>query len=114
MNHSEPRFHFDPSRTSGRINSGRIDGGRNWESVGAGIATTDFPEALAVDDAGRLYAGCRSGDLYTSDDVGASWRRMDIDVPGDHQPGLRRLLMRTLRAQIITAVTTPPRGGAPS
>jgi photosystem II stability/assembly factor-like uncharacterized protein len=57
------------------------DGGRNWESVGAGIATTDFPEALAVDDAGRLYAGCRSGDLYTSDDVGASWQRMDIDVP---------------------------------
>jgi photosystem II stability/assembly factor-like uncharacterized protein len=57
------------------------DGGRNWESVGAGIATTDFPEALAVDGAGRLYAGCRSGDLYTSNDVGGSWQRMDIDVP---------------------------------
>jgi hypothetical protein len=28
------------------------------------VATTDFPEALAVDDMGRLYASCRTGDLY--------------------------------------------------
>ncbi len=57
------------------------DGGRNWEHRGAGIPTTDFPEALAVDDRGRLYAGCRSGDLYASDDAGESWQRADLHTP---------------------------------
>jgi photosystem II stability/assembly factor-like uncharacterized protein len=57
------------------------DGGSNWERLGVGIATTDFPEALAVDDRGRLYAGCRSGDLYISGDAGESWQRADIHLP---------------------------------
>jgi photosystem II stability/assembly factor-like uncharacterized protein len=57
------------------------DGGSDWERLGAGIATEDFPEALAIDDAGRIYAGCRSGDLYWSDDAGQSWRRTELRLP---------------------------------
>jgi photosystem II stability/assembly factor-like uncharacterized protein len=57
------------------------DGGGNWERIGSGIATEDFPEALAFDDAGRVYAGCRSGDLYSSEDAGQSWRRLDLRLP---------------------------------
>ena len=58
-----------------------IDGGQTWERRGEGIATTDFPEALAVDAEGCLYAGCRSGDLYTSADAGEFWQRTDLHVP---------------------------------
>jgi len=57
------------------------DGGGTWARLGCGIAPEDFPEALAVDDAGRIYAGCRSGDLYVIDEGGESWRRLDIHVP---------------------------------
>jgi photosystem II stability/assembly factor-like uncharacterized protein len=57
------------------------DGGRTWDCLGGGIPSTDFPEALAVDVRGRLYAGCRSGELYASPDVGQSWQRIDLDLP---------------------------------
>jgi len=57
------------------------DGGTHWEQIGSGLATTDFPEALAVDDTGRLYAGCRSGDLYASDDAGESWQHLELRLP---------------------------------
>jgi len=57
------------------------DGGGSWEQIGSGIATTDFPEALALDDDGRLYAGCRSGDLYASEDAGESWQRLELQLP---------------------------------
>jgi photosystem II stability/assembly factor-like uncharacterized protein len=57
------------------------DAGGHWERIGMGIPTTDFPEALAVDDRGGLCAGCRSGDLYASDDAGDSWRRLDLRLP---------------------------------
>jgi hypothetical protein len=30
---------------------------------------------------GRLYAGCRSGDLHTSHDAGESWQRADLHTP---------------------------------
>lgn len=57
------------------------DGGQSWNKLGDGIATKDFPEGLVVDDSGRLYAGCRNGDLYTSGDEGRSWQAMGLDVP---------------------------------
>jgi photosystem II stability/assembly factor-like uncharacterized protein len=57
------------------------DGGSRWDRVGDGPAAADFPEALAVDDGGHLYAGCRSGDLYVSDDAGESWQHVDLDLP---------------------------------
>jgi photosystem II stability/assembly factor-like uncharacterized protein len=57
------------------------DGGRTWERLGAGIPGTDFPEALAVDDGGCLYAGCRSGNLYTSADDGQSWQGSGLQTP---------------------------------
>jgi photosystem II stability/assembly factor-like uncharacterized protein len=57
------------------------DGGRHWKQLGEGMAAADFPEALAVEEDGHLYAGCRSGDLYASDDAGESWRRLDLRLP---------------------------------
>ena len=58
------------------------DGGENWEAVEGGIASKDFPEAIVVDDeiSGRLYAGCRNGNFYASDDGGDTWGAMDIDL----------------------------------
>lgn len=58
------------------------DGGRNWAPLGAGIATKDFPEAIVVDDvfSGCVYAACRNGDVYSSEDSGESWRSMGIDL----------------------------------
>ena len=38
------------------------DGGRSWQSLGTRVASADFPEALALDTDGHLYAGFRSGD----------------------------------------------------
>lgn len=63
---------------------GSSDGGKNWTKLGLGIATQEYPEAIVVDDviAGRIYAGCRNGDFYVSDDSGQSWQsaKLDIDV----------------------------------
>ena len=57
------------------------DGGRTWECLRAGDLSADFPEAIAVDARGRLYAGCRSGALHMSDDAGRSWQRLDLELP---------------------------------
>ncbi len=57
------------------------DGGKNWQRVGKGIDGKEFPETIAADgiSAGRMYAGCRSGDFYTSDDAGDSWRPLNLN-----------------------------------
>lgn len=62
-----------------------LDGGKNWAPMGSGIATKDFPEAIVVDDAfpGRVYAACRNGDFYSSEDSGESWRSLDISLNVD-------------------------------
>lgn len=57
------------------------DGGRNWRHRGSGVPAAEFPEALVVDDRGRLYAGCRSGDVYMSETAGEYWERLDIRLP---------------------------------
>jgi photosystem II stability/assembly factor-like uncharacterized protein len=62
-----------------------VDGGINWERIGEGIESEKFPEAIAVDGVvpGRVYAACRNGDFYTSDDSGTSWREMGIRLDVD-------------------------------
>ena len=61
------------------------DGGKNWERIGQGIESEKFPEAIAVDEAipGRVYAACRNGDFYASDDNGATWQEMSIRLNVD-------------------------------
>jgi hypothetical protein len=41
-----------------------------------------FAEAIAIDpdDPDRLYAGLRGGGLFSSDDGGDSWMRMEVNV----------------------------------
>lgn len=58
------------------------DGGANWKGIAAGIASEDFPEAIVADQeiAGRLYAGCRNGKMYTSDDGGDNFGAMDFGL----------------------------------
>lgn len=62
------------------------DGGQNWERLERGLteASHEFPEAILVDpeEPNRVYAACRNGDFYASEDEGGSWEAMDVKVPG--------------------------------
>ncbi len=70
----------DSGAESTFIRSG--DGGESWQAVGGGIPAKDFPEAIIADHehAGRLYAGCRNGKIYTSEDSGDTWDDLDIGL----------------------------------
>jgi photosystem II stability/assembly factor-like uncharacterized protein len=59
-----------------------IDGGKSWTQLGQGIDSHNYPEAITVDDAfpGRIYAACRNGEFFASDDGGESWRAMDLGL----------------------------------
>ena len=61
---------------------GSSDGGKSWARLGQGITTKDYPEAIVVDGAipGRVYAACRNGEFYTSDDAGDSWRSLELNL----------------------------------
>ena len=58
------------------------DGGATWEGIDGGIVPKDFPEAIIVDAAapGLIYAGCRNGDFYVSEDGGENWAAMGISL----------------------------------
>jgi photosystem II stability/assembly factor-like uncharacterized protein len=58
------------------------DGGKNWRPVSKGIEPEKFPEAIAVDgaEADRIYAACRNGDFYVSNDGGDSWSEMGLKL----------------------------------
>jgi photosystem II stability/assembly factor-like uncharacterized protein len=62
------------------------DGGKSWERLEKGLtaAQQQFPEALTIDreNPQRLYAGCRNGDFYATEDGGESWAQLDVKVPG--------------------------------
>jgi photosystem II stability/assembly factor-like uncharacterized protein len=66
------------------------DGGKTWHPAGAGIDGRQYPEAIVVDGAraGRLYAACRNGDLYATDDAGESWRAMRLNLKVADVPAL--------------------------
>jgi photosystem II stability/assembly factor-like uncharacterized protein len=58
------------------------NGGKTWQRVGSNIDDKQFPETIVADDeiAGRVYAGCRNGDFYTSEDAGDSWHSISLDL----------------------------------
>jgi photosystem II stability/assembly factor-like uncharacterized protein len=58
------------------------DGGRSWQKLEHAISRVNFPEAIVTDDAvhGGIYAACRNGDFYGSDDGGDTWRRLPLDL----------------------------------
>src|SRR6266542_2290701 len=60
------------------------DGGRQWEKLETGIsgASKQFPEAIVIDpaDPNRVFAACRNGDLFTSEDGGDSWASADAPL----------------------------------
>jgi len=60
------------------------DGGSKWEQLEGGLSEVSkgFAEAVIIDEAKpeHLYAALRNGDLYSSQDSGDSWAKMDISV----------------------------------
>ncbi len=61
------------------------DGGASWEKLENGLEETrqTFAEAIAInpDSPDHLYAGLQSGNLYTTEDGGDSWMKLDVQVP---------------------------------
>lgn len=61
------------------------DGGRSWHRLddGPNEGGKAFTEALVIDDESPncMYAGTRGGEIYSSEDGGASWRKLGIKVP---------------------------------
>ena len=61
------------------------DGGKKWERLNGSLSeiSKNFAEAIAIDEESpdRIYAALRSGDLYSSDDGGDHWTRLDAKVP---------------------------------
>jgi photosystem II stability/assembly factor-like uncharacterized protein len=58
------------------------DGGNSWQRVGQDIDGKQYPEAIAVDprNPGHVYAACRNGDFFASEDAGDSWRAVGLDL----------------------------------
>ncbi len=60
------------------------DGGKSWQKLDGGPndGGKSFTEVLAIDEESpnQMYAGTRGGDIYSSDDCGESWRKLDIKV----------------------------------
>lgn len=61
------------------------DGGKSWQQLDGelGIANHNFVEALVFDPEKPdcLYAAQRNGDVFGSDDSGASWFKFDFKAP---------------------------------
>jgi photosystem II stability/assembly factor-like uncharacterized protein len=83
-NGQPPRWRGRPSGAESAIICSD-DGGKNWHSVAKGIEAQKFPEAIAVDDVAgdRVYAACRNGDFYISNDGGESWEDMGLNLGVD-------------------------------
>lgn len=61
------------------------DSGKSWKKLEGEVseANKSFVESFAFDpsDADRMYAAQRSGDLFGSEDSGASWFKLNLKVP---------------------------------
>lgn len=61
------------------------DGGKSWKKLEGEVskANRSFVESFAFDpaDNDRMYAAQRSGDLFGSEDSGASWFKLNLTVP---------------------------------
>ena len=61
------------------------DAGKSWKKLEGEVsrANRSFVESFAFDpaDSDRMYAAQRSGDLFGSDDSGASWFKLNLSLP---------------------------------
>jgi len=61
------------------------DAGKTWKKLDGAVsqANHSFVESFAFDpaNADNMYAAQRSGDLFGSDDSGASWFKLNVNVP---------------------------------
>jgi photosystem II stability/assembly factor-like uncharacterized protein len=61
------------------------DAGKSWHKLDGEVskASKSFVESFTFDpaNADRMYAAQRSGDLFGSEDSGASWFKLNINVP---------------------------------
>jgi len=90
--HGQPgRWRARPDTGSESLIIRSKDGGTQWEKLETGIsgASKQFPEAIVIDpeDPACVYAACRNGDLYASEDGGDSW--MVADAPLSHVADLK-------------------------
>lgn len=58
------------------------DGGQKWEKIDQAIEAAYFPEAIVVDETmpDRVYAACRNGNFYSSEDGGDSWGKLGLNL----------------------------------
>ena len=61
------------------------DAGKSWKKLDGAVsqANQSFVESFAFDpaNADSMYAAQRNGDLFGSDDSGASWFKLNVNVP---------------------------------
>jgi photosystem II stability/assembly factor-like uncharacterized protein len=61
------------------------DAGKSWKKLDGAVsqANHSFVESFAFDpaNANNMYAAQRNGDLFGSDDSGASWFKLNVNVP---------------------------------
>ncbi|TMA85688.1 MAG: hypothetical protein E6J74_32725 [Deltaproteobacteria bacterium] len=61
------------------------DSGKSWHKLEGEVskANKSFVESFAFDPAStdRMYAGQRNGDLFSSNDSGSSWFKVDVKLP---------------------------------
>lgn len=67
----------------------RSVGLERWEPLSGGLPSPleHMPYALLPewDVPGRLYAGLANGDIWQTDDLGESWRRLDLEMRASHR-----------------------------
>ena len=60
------------------------DGGKSWQQLDGNISAIgkDYPEAIAFDpsDLNRVYAALRCGEVYSSEDGGDKWAKLEVKV----------------------------------
>lgn len=61
------------------------DGGTSWAPMDTGLEEVgrDYVESITFDTTvpDHIYIGTRKGGLFTSEDAGETWSRVDIDLP---------------------------------
>ena len=84
-----PQYAHRPGLARGRLY--RWEGGGPWQSLSGGLPQPleNMVYALAALP-GRLFAGLINGEIYSSDDLGDSWNRLQVN--GDPLPGITALV----------------------
>jgi photosystem II stability/assembly factor-like uncharacterized protein len=62
-----------------------LDGGNSWQKLDGDIAkaSKSFVEAIVIDEAqpSRVYAAQRNGELFSSENGGETWTKLDVRLP---------------------------------